>query len=75
MTLVTRKGAAPSTLRTAPGRPSCPWGCGLVARTKDASRNFRRHRRKVRADEQSAVIGRLLGSGQLVGQLLVARTA
>ena len=51
------------------------WDAAVSAVENVIERDHGRDRRKIRADEQSAVIGRLLGSGQLVGQLLVARTA
>jgi SAM-dependent methyltransferase len=49
------------------------WEAAVSAVEDVIERDHGRDRRKVRADEQSGVIGGLLGSGQLVGRLLVAR--
>jgi SAM-dependent methyltransferase len=50
------------------------WEAAVSAVDDVIERDHGGDERKARADEQSALIGGLIGSGQLVGQMLVART-
>jgi SAM-dependent methyltransferase len=49
------------------------WDAAVSEVDELIERDHGRDRRKLRADEQSALIGKLIGSGQVVGRLTVAR--
>jgi SAM-dependent methyltransferase len=67
---VTHRG----TLDDFPPAPES-WDAAVAAVEAVIERDHGRDLRKLRADEQSAMIGELIGSGQVVGRLLVARSA
>ena len=62
-----------ATLDDFPGAPP-EWEAAVTAVEDVVERDHGRDERKLQADEQSGVIGDLLGSGLLVGSLVVART-
>lgn len=63
-----------SSLDDFPPAPAS-WEAAVSAVEDVIERSHGHDPRKVRADEQSRLIGELIGSGQVVGRLLVARTA
>jgi hypothetical protein len=62
-----------ATLDDFPGAPPA-WEAAVTAVEDVIERDHGRDERKLQADEQSGVIGELIGSGLVVGRIVVART-